>query len=137
MTARHLAVFMYGLFMDASVLRERKALPVNPRRAYADDFALRIGRRALLVPSRGARAYGVVFGLTQGDLDLLYSEAGLEEYRPEAVLAQVLEGDAIPALCYNLPEAPPPEEQNPEYAARLRGVLTELDFPEDYVASVG
>lgn len=136
MPARRVDVFMYGLFMDSSVLRERKVQPINARRAHADDFALRIGRRAVLVPSPGARTYGVVFGLTHGDLDLLYSEAGLEEYRPEAVLAHVLEGDAIPALCYNLPIPPPPEERNPEYAARLRVLLTELGFPQDYVASV-
>jgi len=136
MTDRRLDVFMYGLFMDGALLRYRKARPVNERRAYVDDYALRIGRRALLVPNPGARAYGVVFGLTHVDLDHLYSEAGLEDYRPEAVLAHVLDGGPTPALCYNLPEVPPPGDHNVEYAERLRGVLSELGFPEDYVASV-
>jgi hypothetical protein len=39
-------------------------------------------------------------------------------------------------LCYNLREAPPPHERNSEYAARLQRVLTILDFPAEYVASV-
>ncbi len=35
----------------------------------------------------------------------LYTAPGLEQYRPEAVLAQSLAGLAVPALCYNLREA--------------------------------
>ena len=41
-----------------------------------------------------------------------------------------------PALCYNLRDAPQPQERNPEYAAKLQRVLIKLDFPQDYVASV-
>jgi hypothetical protein len=136
MTARHLDVFFYGLFMDIVILRGLDAQPVNPRRAYVEGLALRIVQRAALVPSPGARAYGMVFGLTHEDLDRLYSEPGLERYRPEAVLVHVLEGQSSPALCYNLPEAPRLEERNAEYAARLRIVMTDLGFPQDYVASV-
>ena len=43
---------------------------------------------------------------------------------------------SAPALCYNLREAPRPEERNPQYGARLQGVLRKLEFPADYVASV-
>ena len=136
MSERRIDAFFYGLFMDLDVLREAGVTPVNPRRAYVDDFALRIGQRATLLPSAGARAYGMLFAVTRSELDRLYSAPGLEHYRPEAVLAQCLEGTPAPALCYTLREAPTPDERNPEYAARLQRVLGKLDFPREYVASV-
>jgi hypothetical protein len=61
----------------------------------------------------------------------------VECYRSEAVLAQSLDGTTVSALCYNLSEAPRPEERNPEYAARLQVVLKRLAFPSEYVASIG
>lgn len=136
MSDRRIDTFFYGLFMDNDILRESKVIPVNTRRAYVDDFALRIGQRATLLPSVGGRAYGMLVALTHSELDQLYSAPGLDQYRPEAVLAQALEGEASPALCYNLREAPRPHERNPEYAARLRGILSKLDFPPEYVASI-
>jgi hypothetical protein len=137
MSDRRIDGFFYGLFMDHEILRETGVEPINPRRAYVGDFALRIGRRATLIPSPGARAYGMLFALKHSELDRLYAAPGLEQYRPEAILAQPLEGTPTPALCYNLREAPPPHERNSEYAARLQRVLTILDFPAEYVASVG
>lgn len=136
MSARQIDGFFYGLFMDIEVLRQAGAAPSNPRHAFVADFALRIGQRATLVPSLGARAYGMVIALTHAELERLYGAPGLEHYRPEAVLAQPLEGRAIPALCYNLLQAPEPHERNPDYAMRLRHVLTKLGFPAEYVASV-
>jgi hypothetical protein len=134
---RRVDAFFYGLFMDVEVLRQNSAKPANPRRAYVAEFALRIGQRATLVPSPGARAYGMLIALTQAELERLYDAPGLEHYRPEAVLAQPIEGIAVPALCYNLLQPPEPHERNPDYALRLKSVLTKLGFPEDYVASVG
>ena len=136
MSDRRIDAFFYGLFMDLDILREGGVAPVNPRRAYVDNFELRIGQRATLLPSSGARAYGMLFALTHSELEQLYAAPGLEQYRPEAVLAQPLEGTPVPALCYNLREAPRPHERNPEYAARLQRALNKLSFPQDYVASV-
>ena len=133
---RRIDAFFYGLFMDLEILREGGVAPINPRRAYVDDFALRIGQRATLLPSAGARAYGMLFALTHAELDRLYPAPGLEQYRPEAILAHPLEGPPTPALCYNLREAPGPLERNPEYVARLRRALIKLDFPTEYVASI-
>lgn len=137
MTDRRIDGFFYGLFMDPDVLRDSGVVPVNPRRACIDDYALRMGRRATLVASPGARAYGMVFALTHGDLERLYSQPGLEDYRPEAVLVQPFEGQKLAALCFNLREAPRPAQTNADYAARLRAVLARLEFPPEYVASVG
>jgi len=136
MIDRRIDGFFYGLFMDRDILRESQIVAANPRRAYVDGYALRIGRRATLVPASEARAYGMVFALTHDELERLYSAPGLEQYRPEAILAHALEGGTWPALCYNLREAPGPDEANGEYAVRLRAVLSRLDFPSKYVASV-
>jgi Gamma-glutamyl cyclotransferase, AIG2-like len=136
MSERRVDGFFYGLFMDVDVLREAGVAPTHPRRAYVDDFALRIGQRATLLRSAGSRAYGMLFALTHSDLERLYAAPGLEQYRPEAVLAQPLGGTATPALCYNLRDAPAPHERNPEYAARLQRALRKLDFPSEYVESV-
>ena len=136
MSDRRIDAFFYGLFMDADVLRESGVAPTNPRRAYVEDFALRIGHRATLVPSVGSRAYGMLFALTHSEVERLYTAPGLEHYRPEAVLARPLEGTPAPALCFNLREAPSPHERNPEYAARLQRALSKLDFPQQYVAAV-
>jgi hypothetical protein len=136
MTGRRVDGFFYGLFMDEDILRDSQIVPVNPRRAYVDDFALFIGRRATLVPASGARSYGMIYSLTHDELDTLYSAPGLEVYRPEALLAQTLDGTVFPAMCYNLREAPSPDEANPEYAERLREALNKLEFPAEYVSAV-
>ena len=136
MTDRRIDSFFYGLFMDETILLDKQVTPVNPRPAFVEGFQLRIGRRATLFPHVGARAYGMLFALKHSELERLYAGPDLELYRPEAVLARTLQGEVIPALCYNLPEAPSSDERNPEYAARLQGVLRKLKFPEAYVASL-
>lgn len=128
--------FFYGLFMDAGVLREAGTKPSGFRRAFVTDFALRIGQRATLVPAPGARVYGMLISLTHLEFETLYGAPDLEDYRPEAVLAHLREGEAVPALCYNLVQAPDPQERNPEYAMRLRRVLEDLGFPVEYVESI-
>ena len=136
MSDRRIDGFFYGLFMDSDILRDNQVAAVNPRRAYVDGYALRIGRRATLVPASGARAYGMVFALTHDELGRLYSAPGLEQYRAEAILARSLDGEAFPALCYNLQKTPESGETDREYAARLRAALNRLGFPPDYVTSV-
>ena len=136
MKTRRIDGFFYGLFMDAQVLHQAGTQPTNFRRAYVSDFALRIGRRATLVPSPGDRAYGMLISLTHAELDRLYGAPGLETYRPEAVIACPFEGEPTPALCYNLVQAPEPHERNPEYAMRLKDVLEKLGFPVEYTESV-
>ena len=136
MSTRQIDGFFYGLFMDDQVLRQAQTKPSNFRRAYVADFALRIGQRATLVPSPGARAYGMLVSLTHAELERLYGAPGLEAYRPEAIVAHPFEGGPVAALCYNLVQAPEPHERNPEYAMRLRKVLENLGFPTEYVESI-
>lgn len=137
MPERRVDAFFYGLFMDAAILRGAGvAEPANARRASVDDFELRIGQRATLVPRAGARAYGVLFALTHAELDLLYAAPGLEAYRAEAIVARSFDNVLTPALCYNLRHPPSVDEWSSEYASRLQQVLARLEFPEAYVASL-
>lgn len=133
---RHVHGFFYGLFMDADVLRSSGVVPLSPRRAYVDGFALRIGNRATLVPCVGARAYGMLIALTHGELERLYAAPGLDQYRPEAVLAHCMDGGSLAALCYNLLAEPRADERNPDYAVRLQRTLRGLGFPAEYVDSL-
>jgi len=80
--------------------------------AAVDGFALRIGQRAALVPTPGAKIYGLVFSLTQSELDRLYSEPSVQAYKRQAVLAQLASGGVAAALCYNVPQPPSPTEED-------------------------
>lgn len=133
---RSVAVFFYGLFMDADLLREKGANPTNIRRASVSDWALRIGQRATLVPERGRRSFGILMDFTHDELDRLYAEPSLTAYRPEPVLAELEDGSSVAALSFNLPVAPTPQERNPSYAEKLRVVAQRLSLPPDYIASI-
>jgi hypothetical protein len=133
---RRVDVFFYGLFMDKDLLRKKGLSPTNEHIALVHDFALRIGQRAALVPSANRKVYGVVMSLSHDDIDALYADASVRVYRPEPVLAQCSDGTLVPALCFNLPVPPGPDEHNAEYAAKLRALASQLGFPEDYAASI-
>jgi hypothetical protein len=124
-------VFFYGLFMDPDVLRSQAVEPVAPRRASAEGQALRIGKRATLVAQHGARAWGMVYALSDADLARLYDAPGLEDYRRATVKVRLIDGGELDAACYTLPRAPTSGEANADYADRLRGVLARLGFPAD------
>jgi hypothetical protein len=136
MSTRRIDAFFYGLFMDADALRNCGVEPINIRRALVASFALRIGQRATLIASPGARAYGMLMSLSHEHLARLYGAPGLECYYPEAVLAQAFDGIATAALCYNLLEKPDSNERNPDYAIRLQELLRKLEFPSEYIASI-
>ncbi len=134
--ARRIDVFFYGLFMDESLLREKGVSPLDRRLAAVKNFALVIGARATFVPNIGGTVHGVVFSLSHCELDKLYAEASVSVYRPEAVSAQLADGRVIPALCFNLPVPPAPNERNPQYAARLRELAERIGLPASYVSTI-
>jgi Gamma-glutamyl cyclotransferase, AIG2-like len=136
MQSRPIDVFFYGLFMDAERLRARGFHPVNERQACVSGMALRIGRRATLVPDPSKCVYGFVFGLSHQDIERLYAEPSVAAYRPEAVIAQLADRSCVAALCFNLPSSGEIEEANPEYAEKLRIVGRRLGLPADYTASI-
>ena len=135
-SGKRLDVFFYGLFMDEALLKEKGVNPENRRLAAVENFKLIIGERATLVPASGETVHGVLFSLTQAEIDSLYAEPSVSEYRPEPVVARLRNGEAIPALCFNLPEPPSSSERNPHYAARLKELAGRIGLPAEYVATI-
>src|SRR6185437_10072422 len=129
-------VFFYGLFMDQQLLIGKGVQPIDIRPAAVPGFALRIGARAALVAAPTGQAHGLLLKLTHAELDRLYADPGVQAYRAEPVLAIESDGTVVPALCYNLPEAPAPTERNPDYAAKLRSLAHRVGLPDSYVASI-
>jgi hypothetical protein len=129
-------VFFYGLFMDEALLQAKGIPSPNLRIASVSGFQLRIGNRATLVPALEERVFGLVASLSHRELEQLYSEPSVQVYKPEAVLATLLNGESLAVLCFNLVELPTADEHNPEYAAKLRALAKQLKFPPDYVSSI-
>ena len=71
-----------------------------------------------------------------GDLAKLYGGPGLEVYRPEQIEVTLENRAIIPVQVYNLPQAPAPDERNPEYAEKLKAAMTRLGFPADYITGI-
>jgi hypothetical protein len=134
--ARRIDIFFYGLFMDDALLREKGVNPVNRQLAFVENFCLRIGARATLIPCANGIVHGVLFSLTLSEVDALYAEASVSVYRPEAVSARLADGSVMPALCFNLPEPPAIEERNPQYVLKLRDLAGRIGLPPEYVSSI-
>lgn len=135
--SRRIAIFFYGLFMDAEALRSKGVDPTNIRRATVRGFSIRIGQRAALVPDAGAHICGLVMDLTHDDVERLYAEPSMRSYRPEAVICELDDGITVPALCFNLAVPPSPHERNPEYASRLKELAKRLELPLEYIDGIG
>jgi gamma-glutamyl AIG2-like cyclotransferase len=133
---RRIRVFFYGLFMDEALLRSKGIDAVGSGRASLPGFRLRIGRRATLVADDAGIVHGIAGWLSHQELERLYSDPSVRDYRPEGVVVRMEDGDQVPALCFNLIEEPPPEEHNHDYAARLRALAERLNLPARYVASI-
>ena len=133
---RKIDVFFYGLFMDEALLQAKGINSPNLRVAFVPGFQLRIGKRAALVPIPAQRVFGVIASLSHTQLERLYAETSVRDYKPEAVLAHLLAGEILAALCFNLVETPSADDHNPEYAAKLRALAAKLQFPLDYASSI-
>ena len=134
--ATRIDLFFYGLFMDETLLMRKGVKPANLRRAFLEGYSLVIGERAALVQKPEETVHGIVFSLTQDEIDSLYSEPSVQDYRPEPVLAHLTDGSVIPAVCFNLRELRPRDRPNSEYAAKLRALATRLGLPESYVNQI-
>jgi hypothetical protein len=134
-TERSIDIFFYGLFMDMALLEQRGLHPSDPRLAYLDGYSIGIFDRATLIRNTSERVYGVVAGLNHEEIHILYSDASVQDYRPEAVLVTLKNNSHVPALCYNLPKVPdsPP---NTTYAAKLFELAKKLSFPEAYLDKI-
>ena len=123
--------------MDEDILRAKGLDPKSPRKAVAPGYRLRIGQRAMLAPQFGAQAFGMVFTLTNQEIESLYAQPGLEMYRPESLVVTFEDGTFAAVTAFNLNEAIASTETNSDYAAKLRVLLERLGFPSDYIQSIG
>jgi hypothetical protein len=133
---RRVDVFFYGLFMDQQALREKGFDPTDIRQARVERMTLRLGARATLVRDPTGCVHGMLMALPHAELDRLYAEPSVASYRPDPVLATLADGTSLPALCFNLPVPPHPDEANPEYAAKLKAVAQRLGLPNVYIESI-
>ena len=122
-------IFFYGLFMDENVLRAKGVEPRRARRVVVRDYVLKIGQRAMLCRQPSAEAYGIVYALTESEIDSLYKEPGLQMYHPQIVVVTFEDGSSSEVTTFNLQDTVGTEEPNVEYAAKLRLVLERLGFP--------
>jgi hypothetical protein len=136
MDSRPVNVFFYGMFMDAEALRANGFHPIGARQACVSGMSLQIGRRATLIPDSSKSVFGFVIGLSHTEVERLYADPSVAAYRPEAVIAQLMDRSCLPALCFNLPLSDEPVEANPEYAEKLRVVASRLGLPADYAESI-
>ncbi|HEX2250746.1 MAG TPA: gamma-glutamylcyclotransferase family protein [Gemmatimonadales bacterium] len=135
-SSRRADAFFYGLFMDPDLLRSKGLAPRDPELASVRGVALRIGQRAALVPDPKGRVHGVVMSLRLDELQQLYAEPSVSEYRPQAVLVELADGRVTAALCYNLPTPPGPNERNSDYALKLRAAGEKVGLPADYLSAL-
>ena len=127
-----IAVFFYGLFMDEALLASKGVRPATVATGHVDNFALHIGERATLLPEDGNRAYGVLMQITEDDAEALYADPSLADYVAETVGVHLADGNVEMALCYNL-AADALSGTNPEYAAKLLTLASELGLPRPYL----
>ncbi len=128
-------VFFYGLFMDVTILRKNGIKPSNPRKGYLNDYALKIGNRASLIPCKNEKSYGIVMTIDNDAIYNLYAEASVADYIPEEVNIITTTNDSIMATCYNLP----PElltGTNESYAISLYKLAKREGFPDDYLEKI-
>ncbi len=128
-------VFFYGLFMDHSILLKNGITPSNPRKGYLKDYALVIGNRASLVPSKNDRSHGIVMTVDKDAITDLYAETSVANYVPEEVEILIETGDTIPAICYNLPSHLL-TGTNANYAKSLHALAKKQGFPDDYLEKI-
>ncbi|MCU1265867.1 MAG: hypothetical protein JWM21_2185 [Acidobacteria bacterium] len=131
-------IFFYGTYMDPSVLTANDINSPEVIPARISGYQLCIRPRVNLIPTERSFVYGSIAKLTHDEISKLYG--GLEQrfnlkYLPEAVLAQTLDGNLRPALCYIAPHM---EESLPssEYVRQMAAAVRAIGLPEWYATQV-
>lgn len=124
---RTIAVFFYGLNMDADVLSSKGVVPRAGRIVFIDGFMVKVGEKAMLLRSPNSRAYGMLFQLTHREVDLLYEE--LVDYRAEAFLAISANCEATAVISMVHINPPLNSNQVADYASRRSELAQKLGLP--------
>jgi len=135
MNPNAITIFFYGLFMDESLLASKGVCATESTIGYVDGFGLHIGERATLLPEADSRAYGVLMKITSEEAAALYSEPSVADYVAEPVVVKLPGDNEVSAICYNLPAARL-TGRNPEYAAALLTLATNLGLPDSYLGHI-
>lgn len=130
---RAIDVFFYGLFMDRDALVAQGLHPGPARLASVEDYRLRIGARATLLPEEGGTVWGMIIALLVDEVTALYAAPSVADYRPEAILVRLESGETRAALCYNLPENAI-SGANRDYAESLHMLAERLSLPAAYLS---
>ncbi|MEQ9286022.1 MAG: gamma-glutamylcyclotransferase family protein [Cyclobacteriaceae bacterium] len=128
-------VFFYGLFMDGTILEKNGIRPSNRRKGCLNDYALKIGKRASLVPCENDRSYGIVMTADSKAIRKLYAQPGVDDYIPEEVNIVTSKHDVVTAVCYNLP-IESLSGTNEVYALSLYELAKKEGFPIDYLEKI-
>jgi hypothetical protein len=127
--------FFYGSYINFDVLKEVELEPTEWEVACVHGYDIKIEPRANLERSDADTVYGILATATHKQLDNLYAHAldvlG-ETYLPEAVLAETLDRNWRPALCYICPDMEP-RSADPDYVARILGPARQYGFPSWYL----
>lgn len=133
-------LFFYGLFMDRTLLADKGLDPTVLGPARLDGYVLRIGKRAALVPKPDGACFGIVMQLELDEVDGLYSEPSVSDYRPNRLGVTLLtrggERESIEAVCYNLPPESIGTTVNRTYVASLGELATHLGLPAEYIREI-
>ena len=128
-------VFFYGLFMDQSILLKNGIQPSNQRKGYLNNYTLKIGNRASLIPCQNERSYGMLMTIDDDTIHQLYAEASVADYVPEEVKIITDANEIVTAICYNLPSESL-TGTNKVYARALYKLAQKKGFPDDYLEKI-
>lgn len=128
-------VFLYGLFMDKNILIKNGISPSNPRKGYLNDYALKIGNRASLIPCKNEKSYGIALTVDNDAIHNLYAEASVADYIPEEVNIVTNTNESLTATCYNLPSESL-TGTNELYAISLYKLAKQGGVPDDYLEKI-
>jgi len=120
--------------MDEGVIRAAGVEAIAAGRGTAHGCALRIGRRAVLVPEPGAVTEGVAMLMWRDDAAALYEDPELVAYEPQPIFVVLEGGEPCDAICWNAPYEP--AERDEEYARRLREAARRAGLSDAYIASL-
>jgi hypothetical protein len=123
------AVFFYGLFMDAELLRARGIAPRATRVVSVADHVICLGIKAMLLPAPNRRAWGVLHVIGRREFDCLY--ANLQDYLEVTVLVQDHDGSTSPAVAMIHRDPPVGSAEDPAYAVSWRALAMRLRLPNE------
>ena len=121
--------------MDVAVLLKKGIKPSNPRIGCLNDYALKIGNRASLIPCKNEKSYGIVMTIDNAAIHDLYMEASVADYIPEEVKIIINSNESVIATCYNLP-LELLTGTNKLYAKSLYNLAKQVEFPDSYLDKI-